>query len=308
MRALVRAVLALAIITVSSATAEKVRSAVPSRPDDRTIVHVLNRLGFGPAPGEIERVRLLGLARYIDQQLHPEAIPDSAMAARLAGFETLGKSTRELARDYFLPALEARRAAQQQAAGNAPAPPADTVTARDMRTPQQMEGMDAERRVLVELTGQKVLRSAYSERQLEEASRWREDRPGTPPRGRRRQEGRRAGPRHPGEPSVNGDLHRHQARAAVRRRQSSRVAGEPRGVHVPRHRRRHSRGRPDHRDVAGILRQRRVSREGENAVRVRRERPSHDGRRRAEPATLRPGAPRAAGISEHQCTWRLTSG
>ena len=47
--------------------AEQVKSAVPPKPDDRTIVHVLNRIGFGAAPGDIERVRSMGLAVYIDR-------------------------------------------------------------------------------------------------------------------------------------------------------------------------------------------------------------------------------------------------
>ena len=168
MRAVFSLTVALAALAVVPATAGKVRSAVPSNPDARTIVHVLNRLGFGPAPGEVERVARLGLARYIDQQLHPESLPDSAMAARLSGFDTLGKSTQELARDYFLPAIEARRAVQQQASSDPSMRPADADPARDRGTPQQIAAMDAERRVLVELTGQKVLRAAYSDRQLEE--------------------------------------------------------------------------------------------------------------------------------------------
>jgi uncharacterized protein (DUF1800 family) len=94
-------------------------------------------------------------------------LPDRAMAARLAGFDTLGKSTQELARDYFLPAIEARRAAQQQAPADPSMRPADAAPARDKATPQQIATMDAERRVLVELTGQKVLGAAYSDRQLE---------------------------------------------------------------------------------------------------------------------------------------------
>src|SRR6478672_7476767 len=79
-------------------------SAVPSRPDDKTILHVLNRVGFGARPGDVERVRALGLDKYIDQQLHPERIPDAAMAARLAGFTTLSLSSRRIAEDYYLPA------------------------------------------------------------------------------------------------------------------------------------------------------------------------------------------------------------
>ena len=39
--------------------------------DDQRIVHVLNRLGYGPRPGDVERVRETGLAAYLDRQLDP---------------------------------------------------------------------------------------------------------------------------------------------------------------------------------------------------------------------------------------------
>ena len=67
----IAAVLAAAALTASSSS-----SAVPSKPDDKTILHVLNRIGFGARPGDVDRVRQIGLATYIDQQLHPERIAD----------------------------------------------------------------------------------------------------------------------------------------------------------------------------------------------------------------------------------------
>jgi uncharacterized protein (DUF1800 family) len=140
-------------------------SAVPKNPDDKTIVHVLNRLGFGPAPGDIERVRKIGLDKYIEQQLRPEAVPDEGMASRLADLDTLTRSSRQLAEDYFLPAQMERRHAQQKAASQ----PADTATdKRDLRTPAQVELMQGERRVFTDLAQQKILRAVYSERQLNE--------------------------------------------------------------------------------------------------------------------------------------------
>jgi uncharacterized protein (DUF1800 family) len=142
-------------------------NAVPVNPDDKTLSHVLNRIGFGPAPGDVEEVRRIGLAKYIEQQLQPERIDDAAMTARLAGFETLTKSARELAEAYFIPAQMERRRAQQQAA-NDPSMSTDGADKRAMRTPEQIEAMRGERQVLTEITQQKVLRAAYSERQLEE--------------------------------------------------------------------------------------------------------------------------------------------
>lgn len=121
-RAIARRAL-LVVSFVAFAIGLRADSAVPSRPDDKAIVHVLNRLGFGPRPGDIERVRSIGLAAYIDQQLHPERISDTQMAARLAAFSTLMLSTRELANDYFIPAMRARRQGKNRA-DRAPTPEA----------------------------------------------------------------------------------------------------------------------------------------------------------------------------------------
>src|SRR5258708_6985923 len=99
---------AVALLAAAALTAGSPGSAVPSSPDDKTILHVLNRIGYGARPGDVDRVRQLGLAVYIEQQLHPE------------------------------------------------------------RTPEQIEAARKSREVLAELTEQKILRAAYSERQLEE--------------------------------------------------------------------------------------------------------------------------------------------
>jgi uncharacterized protein (DUF1800 family) len=129
--------------------------------DDKTIVHVLNRIGFGPRPGDIEKVRSMGLQAYIDQQLHPERIPDTAIEQRLAGLTTLRMSSREIAQQFALPALAARRARQQAATRPADAPRMDAPL------PRMAEQQEANR-VMVELTSQKMLRAAYSDRQLDE--------------------------------------------------------------------------------------------------------------------------------------------
>ena len=88
-------------------------SAVPAHPDDKTIVHVLNRIGFGARPGDVDVVRRMGLQAYIGEQLHPERLADTDAMSRVAGFETLGKSPRDLAEEYFEPAMRARREARR---------------------------------------------------------------------------------------------------------------------------------------------------------------------------------------------------
>ena len=91
---------------------------------DHAIVHVLNRIGYGPGRGDVERVRATGIKRYVDEQLHPERIPDTSMTARLAPLTTIALSTREIAERFELPTIEAQQARQQNAA-NAAANPSD---------------------------------------------------------------------------------------------------------------------------------------------------------------------------------------
>ena len=77
---------------VMSMSAE--RSAASN--EDQEIVHVLNRLGFGPRPGDIERVKAMGVKAYIEQQLDPERIADPLVDKKLASFSSLKMSAEEL--------------------------------------------------------------------------------------------------------------------------------------------------------------------------------------------------------------------
>src|SRR5262245_21431108 len=173
---LTRAVVALLAAATLAASEPATGSAVPKNPDEKTILHVLNRIGFGARPGDVDRVREMGLAAYIDQQLHPDRIADRDMAARLSGLETINKSTRQLASEYFQPAMRARQEAKQEQAKEARNTPstANPSTAnqpdegKPVRTPEQTEAARKAREVVMELSDQKILRAAYSDRQLEE--------------------------------------------------------------------------------------------------------------------------------------------
>jgi hypothetical protein len=150
--------LALSVALLGSAvlSASGTRSAVPAVPDDKTIVHVLNRIGFGPTVEDVERIRQSGLAGYIDRQLQPDKISDAGMTARLSGFTTLQKSSAELAQTYFLPAMmERRRRARAQESGVMEAPPAEVK--RAVRKPEERAAMMQQREVLSELSQQKIL-------------------------------------------------------------------------------------------------------------------------------------------------------
>src|SRR5437660_9572310 len=77
--------------------------------EEQRIVHVLNRLGFGVRPGDVERVRKMGLNNYIEQQLNPERIDDSFLEAKLKSYPTLQLSTGELLARYPQPNQILRR-------------------------------------------------------------------------------------------------------------------------------------------------------------------------------------------------------
>jgi uncharacterized protein (DUF1800 family) len=146
----VSAVGALFVAAAAMAPLVSSPSAATRASDEKAIVHVLNRIGFGPRPGDVERIQAIGIRQYIDQQLHPERVADPGMAARLAGLQTVGLSSRDIAEGYERPMLEARRARKQQQL-SAPVPLFQRANI-----------------VVVELAEQKLQRAIYSERQLEE--------------------------------------------------------------------------------------------------------------------------------------------
>src|SRR5262245_21500696 len=94
-------------VAIIAIRAETRPAAAPSPTDDGAIVHVLNRVGFGPRPGEVASVRETGLQRYIDQQLHPERIADAGMSARLESLATLGMSEEEIVSRFEIPQMQA---------------------------------------------------------------------------------------------------------------------------------------------------------------------------------------------------------
>jgi uncharacterized protein (DUF1800 family) len=121
--------------------------------DDKTLAHVLDRVTFGARSQDLEYLKRIGLRTYIEQQLNPERLKDTALEARLDRFETLDLSTQEIAERYAIPAQQAKKTR------------ADGSTKPD---PMTREEMRQQRLVMSELTEQKLIRAIYSERQLQE--------------------------------------------------------------------------------------------------------------------------------------------
>ena len=147
-----------------------VASPLPSDEDAR-IVHALNRLAYGPRPGDLETVRKMGLEPWIDRQLHPEGIADEGLAPRLAGLPTLRLSSGELMKGYEIPREARREIAKRKAELGANSTEAETAQARrELMEKYRGDMAGAPRDVLDQLQAAKVLRAVYSERQLDEVA------------------------------------------------------------------------------------------------------------------------------------------
>src|SRR5579883_2786213 len=75
-------------------------------PKEQRFEQALNRLTFGPRPGEVEQVRSTGLKKWIDLQLHPNRIPENpVLLEKLKELDSLSMTSRELVRNYPAPQM-----------------------------------------------------------------------------------------------------------------------------------------------------------------------------------------------------------
>ena len=63
---------------------------------DARILHALNRLTFGPRPGDVDAVRAEGLDKWFEQQLRPASIEETDLKSRLSQFPAMQWSPEEL--------------------------------------------------------------------------------------------------------------------------------------------------------------------------------------------------------------------
>ena len=152
-----RSALAAALAAVTWRPAFAVEDANGAQAD---ALHVLNRLAFGPTPGDLDRVTRMGTPAWIAEQLHPErlALP-SFLVDQLATLRTPNETQRELVASYREMQKEAKEAKQ-----------AETASA-DGKKPGTEEGGERRKQIAtiyLEAGEERLLQALNSPRQLEE--------------------------------------------------------------------------------------------------------------------------------------------
>lgn len=132
-------------------------AAQTSDSNDAKVLHILNRVSFGPRPGDIETVKSQGIETYIKSQLTPDAIAQPpSLIQQLATLATLQMSPMEIMRDYQ------QNRVIKKAQRNNP----EMVTAANPQSTSNV--MMSRRKILEEATQGRLLRAISSNRQLEE--------------------------------------------------------------------------------------------------------------------------------------------
>jgi uncharacterized protein (DUF1800 family) len=188
-------IVAQLVVPVAAQKSQKPRGLTEAQ----RIIHVLNRLGFGARPGDVERVKALGLDNYINQQLNPEKIADPVAENKVRDLSVLNMTTAELYEKYPQPGQLLRRlqqrgmlpedlaeARENRVKGGANStsgetPKNDSMPAQPPANPLQNEkyrkvveeyyrenGLQRPQRIIGELQASRILRAVYSERQLHE--------------------------------------------------------------------------------------------------------------------------------------------
>ncbi|MFL5481841.1 MAG: DUF1800 domain-containing protein [Gemmatimonadaceae bacterium] len=140
------------------------RSDTRELPADQQIIQALNRLTFGSRPGDVARVRAIGLDNWIDLQLHPDKINDNILNDFVnTKYATLRQDQNDLLKQYAVQQRERREIKRDKADST------KGLTAQDSAMiMEQRQLQNGRRQVVTQLQSSRVARAVGSERQLQE--------------------------------------------------------------------------------------------------------------------------------------------
>ncbi|HEX8465227.1 MAG TPA: DUF1800 domain-containing protein, partial [Abditibacterium sp.] len=131
--------------------------------------HLLNRLAFGPRPGDVEAIQQSGEKKWIEQQLAPQTLDDSALETRLSSLKWLRATPAELQLAYEADTANFLRLMKRAEAGEIAAP---VLTPRQQESLARIEAAALPPRASVQALGElstaKLARAIESKRQLQE--------------------------------------------------------------------------------------------------------------------------------------------
>jgi len=136
-------------------TRRDVPAAATVRADEQAILHVLRRFTYGPRPGDVDRVRAMGLGVWLERQLAPDSLADDAVDVALRELPTPRLSIADLLRQFPRPEPGLRA----------------KVQTGEMSRRELLERYPPDRRparITGDLQAAKAVRAAMSERQLQE--------------------------------------------------------------------------------------------------------------------------------------------
>jgi len=152
--------LSVLALAASSTLQAQGRPQYRELPADQQVIHALSRLTFGARPGDVQKVRAMGLDKWVDLQLHPGRIDDSSLHDFLGHYDILKRDQNDMLRD-FAEAQRSRRRAKREAV--------DTGRASRRRGDvMQQREMNSRRSLVQALQSARVARAVSSNRQLEE--------------------------------------------------------------------------------------------------------------------------------------------
>src|SRR6266566_1293255 len=147
-------------LTLATSLAAQTPPAAPSAAAmtaHDSALHALNRLAYGPRPGDVDSVARFGVMRWIERQLDPDHLDDKVLEQREHAFKILDYDRGDLAQRYRDAQRERQRMQRELA-----------QTGDSMR-PDKIEGpMRAFRELGGELQQLAIVRATLSERQLRE--------------------------------------------------------------------------------------------------------------------------------------------
>jgi len=185
----------------ASANAQQMAAKAKTKPltENQKILHVLNRLGFGARPGDVERVKAVGINKFIERQLNPSSINDQVAEAKVNKLDVIKMSNEELFAKYpsgnavlravaqknnlqprDLQAIRPNRAANAQMNGAKMNGAADEKKEGEFTDAERVEyqkqiaelykkyEFGRPQQITQQLNASRIMRAVYSERQLNE--------------------------------------------------------------------------------------------------------------------------------------------